>query len=475
MKHIFYLFLLALFSWQTANAQCTSPIGNRLGSKATGNWNTCGTWLYGNPPTTDPCPVWSTLVGSNFGAEIRSPDSVSVSGSIASNLAGVRDVVVFSGAKLYYNLSYTANTSGTYKLQVCGVLRVAGGTVDYSNHDLIVESGGSVYVTGGTLRVNSITVKNNGNIYISGSGILSRDVASNGFVVDSGGTVTISGTSARLSYHGVTGTLSSKIHGTLDLTNSMTGSNSTNVQLGKVFVESFKTKGRIRTQTAHLCSVEFATEAANNFFGFNSDYGGTVEFYGMSSITLTSSFRTTVYDVEVNLTGGANLSLGTLSCLNIVGNLYLTNGNLNLNGQRLILRGTILYNGTSHINPSVFGGEIVFAGKIGFISDPCNTYSSGITTNLPSTGGTSIRSQGGWVDIKAPQLRLSAAVGGAATLRKLTIWREDVVHLRSNLTVTDTLHLRTGVLRTYPSPQCIVTVTNTDSSGVIHNTTGFTV
>ncbi len=68
---------------------------------------------------------------------------------------------------------------------------------------------------------------------------------------------------------------------------------------------------------------------------------------------------------------------------------------------------------------------------------------------------------------------MSSSQGGSATLMNLRSHREDVVHLKSDLSVNTQLILETSKLRTYPGS--IVTVTNRASSAVIHNSTAFTV
>ena len=81
------------------------------------------------------------------------------------------------------------------------------------------------------------------------------------------------------------------------------------------------------------------TQAAdNNFRGWNSDYGGTVEYYGSTAITLALYSRYEYYSLKVSC---PRLTLYTTT--DVVGEVDLSGGNLALNGKTLRIRGTIRY------------------------------------------------------------------------------------------------------------------------------------
>jgi hypothetical protein len=288
----------------------------------------------------------------------------------------------------------------------------------------VVESGGTINLNGGELRFED---------------------AVNGVWIKAGGTLNINSGSSRLNYNGGS-TLSTEVEGTVDCKASLTSANYSNFELGTVFVASNTSTGRIRTQNAYTPQTSTNVSSANNFFGFNDSYGGTVEYYGSSSITLDTYSRNYFYDLEVNTTG--NLSLYSSGCTSVSGNLYLKTGNLRLNNKQINIHGTIVYGAGRYIDATGGAGKVHLQGKITSTVSPCMNYFTSITTDLPAVGGTSIYSQGALVDIKNPELRFSNAGGSTATLSELKIFRSDIVTMKDNITVTDLLSVKVGILKT---------------------------
>ncbi len=77
--------------------------------------------------------------------------------------------------------------------------------------------------------------------------------------------------------------------------------------------------GLIRTQTAYVPLADLTRAADNNFWGWNSDYGGTVEYYGSTAITLALNSRYEYYSLKVSC---PQLSLYTTT--DVVGELDLS-------------------------------------------------------------------------------------------------------------------------------------------------------
>ncbi|MCX7607324.1 MAG: hypothetical protein N2170_08705, partial [Bacteroidia bacterium] len=236
---------------------------------------------------------------------------------------------------------------------------------------------------------------------------------------------------------------------TIDCKNHLSSTNYTNFDLGYVRVTNGTSTGRIRTQTAFIPSAEWTRSASNNFWGFNSDYGGTVEYYGSNPITLQLNSRYEYYDMEINC---PVLSLYTTT--DVVGVLYLRGGDLHLNGRTLRLRGTVSYTDSYGLRGSTTSRLEV----VGKLSSP---VSPGLTTYL-------ISSQNASVNCRNLPLRFTS---GYRELKTLWLYREDVVMLNSSLDVYDTLHLETGILRS--SSANLLTVRNPAPSSVLHRTTGW--
>jgi hypothetical protein len=65
-------------------------------------------------------------------------------------------------------------------------------------------------------------------------------------------------------------------------------------------VNSGISTGLIRTQTPYVPLADLTRAADNNFWGWNSDYGGTVEYYGSTAITLALYSRYEYYSLKVS-------------------------------------------------------------------------------------------------------------------------------------------------------------------------------
>jgi hypothetical protein len=347
------------------------------------------------------------------------------------------------------NISSTAaghnRQMGNLIIKNGGVLNITAGTYTVTG-TITVESGGTLNVNGGTL----ITSQSSGNsllvygIINIGAGRLERKTK---MIIYNGGLIKLTAGTGYLAFSGF-GSNYSQIDGTFDCQNFLTNTNRSNYSLGYVSVASNTTTGHIRTQTAYTPGGYYSDiSAVNNFFGFNDNYGGTVEYYGSTAITLDgSNSRFYYYDLEVNTTG--HLKLGYSVCTNLTGNLYLKTGNLNLNAKQINIHGTIIYSAGKYFDASIAGGKVHIAGKTSSIASPCSNYFTSITTGIPVAGGTSIYSQGSTVDIKNPELRFSAAGGGSASISELKIFRSDIVILKDNLTITDLLSIKVGILKT---------------------------
>ncbi|MDW8415922.1 MAG: hypothetical protein RML92_00020 [Bacteroidia bacterium] len=382
---------------------------------------------------------------------INNGHTVTISGSIPSNLQNCRSIYILSGGTLSIQTSYTGNTSGAYELNVCGTLTISSGTADFSNFDLIVRNGGMVNINGGTLQVNSIYVQNGGTIRLNGGRLARRCLSSTTVAlrVDPGGLIEINNGSSRLDLHSCISSTYTILDGTIDCKNHLSSTNYTNFDLGYVRVTNGTSTGRIRTQTAFIPSAEWTRSASNNFWGFNSDYGGTVEYYGTNPITLQLNSRYEYYDLEVNCP-----VLFLYTTTDVVGVLYLRGGDLNLNGRTLRLRGTVSYTGSYGLRGSTTSRLEV----VGKLSSPINP---GLTTYL-------ISSQNASINCRNLPLRFTS---GYRDLKTLWLYREDVVMLNSPLDVYDTLNLETGILRT--SSTNLLTVRNTVPGSVLHHTTGW--
>lgn len=383
---------------------------------------------------------------------ISTGHTVTISGSIPSNLQYCRSIYIRSGATLQIQAPYQGNSSGSYVLDVCGTLTLnLSGTADFSKFDLIVHSGGVVNSNGGTLRVNRIHIESGGIVRLNGGRIERACLSSTtpALRIDPGGLLEINNGSSQLSLHSCLGSTYTLLDGTIDCKNHLSSSNYANFQLGYVRVTNGTSTGRIRTQTAFIPSAEWLRSASNNFWGFNSDYGGTVEYYGSTTISLQLSSRQEYYDLEVNC---PQLNLYTTT--DVVGVLYLSGGYLNLNGKTLRLRGTVRYSGTYALQGSL-ASRLEVVGKFPSpISPALNPYQ--------------ISSQNTSVNCRNLPLRFRA---GFANLKTFWLNREDAVELQSPLDIYDTLHLQTGILRTTSTN--LLTVRNPAPQAVLHRTTGW--
>ncbi|GIV25760.1 MAG: hypothetical protein KatS3mg026_1452 [Bacteroidia bacterium] len=273
-----------------------------------------------------------------------------------------------------------------------------------------------------------------------------------GLDIQAGGLLNINSASAQLQVHSCLGTAYTRLNGTIDCKNACTSTSYSNFQLGKVFVSPGTSTGLIRTQTAYVPLADLTRAADNNFWGWNSDYGGTVEYYGTSAISLALYSRYEYYTLKVSC---PQLSLYTTT--DVVGELALTGGKLALNGKTLRIRGTIRY-GTGH---HLIGDPSARLEVVGKLSSP---ISPGLTTYLISSQGVS------GINCRNLALRFGGAASGQS-LKTLWLYREDAVELQSPLDIYDTLNLETGILRT--STANLLTVLNTNPTAVLHHTTGW--
>jgi hypothetical protein len=434
-----------------------SALYETYAAQATSNWGG-NTWMSGGVP------------GLVFPTASNSHNAVIYAGHTKTHDASSGDVNTSGYVEVYgtLNLGKTTGTKniGTLRVKNGGIVNITAGTYTITN-SIIVEAGGIININGGTLLA-SATSGNSVNVYGTiklNGGILERKAK---LIIYQGGLIEVNSSSSRLTWSGFS-TNYSQIDGTFDCKNYLTSANRTNFALGLINVTANTTTGRIRTMNAYTPGGDYSNiTASNNFFGFNSTYGGTVEYYGTSTITLDgSNSRYYYYDLEVNTTGG--LLLGYSVCTNVVGNLYLKAGNLNLNGRQINLHGTIVYSPNRYIISSSTG-KLHIAGKTSSDVSPCMNYFSSITTDLPSTGGTSIYSQGALVDIKHPELRFTSAGSGNANISELKIFRSDLVILKDNLTVYDLLSVKVGVLKTLTNT---VFLNNSGTTALEYQTTNY--
>ncbi len=442
--------LIPVLGWVWA--QCGTCIGsNCLNSSRTGQWTDCNTWASGTF-----CGVWTTFQMNSRYPIINTGHTVTISGTtIPSNLQYCRSIYIRSGATLNIQAPYTGNTSGSYVLDVCGTLNInLSGMADFSRFELIVHNGGVVNITTGTLRVYRIVIESGGVINLNG-GRLERQCLSSstpGLDIHAGGTLNLNSSSAQLQVHSCLGTAYTRLHGTIDCKSSCTSTSYGNFQLGKVIVNPGVSTGLIRTQTAYVPLADLTRAADNNFWGWNSDYGGTVEYYGSMSVSLGLHSRYEYYSLKVSC---PQLFLYTTT--DVVGELDLTGGNLALNGKTLRIRGTIRY-GTGRY---LIGDNLARLEVVGKFPSP---ISSGLSPYLISSQGVS--------GINCRNLRLRFGGGSSGqSLKTLWLYREDAVQLESPLDVYDTLNLQTGILRT--STANLLTVRNTNPGAVLHRTTGW--
>ncbi len=386
---------------------------------------------------------------------INTGHTVTISGTISSNLQNCRSIYIRSGATLNIQSPYSGNTSGSYVLDVCGTLNInLSGTSDFSNFDLIVRSGGVVNITAGTLRVYWIVIESGGVINLNG-GRLERQCLSSttpGLDIQAGGTLNINSSTAQLQVHSCLGTAYTRLHGTIDCKSSCTATSYGNFQLGKVIVNSGVSTGLIRTQTAYVPLADLTRAADNNFWGWNSDYGGTVEYYGSTPITLALHSRYEYYSLKVSCP-----QLAIYTTTDVVGELDLSGGNLALNGKTLRIRGTIRY-GTGRY---LIGDNIA---RLEVVGKPPSPTSPGLTTYLISSQGIS------GINCRNLSLRFGGGASGQS-LKILWLYREDAVELQSSLDIYDTLNLETGILRT--SATNLLTVRNSAPGAVLHHTTSW--
>ncbi len=184
--------LIPVIGWLWA--QCGSCIGsNCLSSSQTGSWTSCNTWASGSL-----CGVWSTFQMNTRYPIINTSHTVTISGTIPTNLQNCLSIYIRSGATLNIQSPYTGNTSGSYVLDVCGTLNInLSGMADFSKFDLIVHNGGVVNITAGTLRVYRIVIESGGVINLNG-GRLERQCLSSttpGLDIQAGGTLNINSSS----------------------------------------------------------------------------------------------------------------------------------------------------------------------------------------------------------------------------------------------------------------------------------------
>jgi len=452
-----HLLLLFLFQLNIAAvmAQCPTCPASCITSTGTGSWDDCLKWSGVS------CTGWSTAtIMGNRRQVVQSGHTVSVPATVSSFHARSMGIYVNSGGTLNIGGAINGNSYSATVISVAGTLNVTAGNSNFDGSTLTVCNGGVVNISGGQLKVSSIVVESGGTINISGSGDLARTNRPTGLNIKFGGTININSSTAKLSEIGTIGTRASTIDGTLDVKNSMTSAKQGNVALGDVSVTNNTSTGRIRTQTAYLPSHTTTVPAAsaNDFFASNSDYGGTVEYYGGSAITLNSTWsRYYYYDLDIN----TNVTL--ISETFVRGTLNLRGGNLTLSGKKLNIIGTISYTGTYYIVGDALA-EIEFRGKL---STNNSFVSPGMTTYLINSFGVAN------VNCKNPQLRMSSASLGAATLKTLTINREDVVYVNySRITINTLLDLKRGIFRTSDTEQSHLYVSLSDSLAVKHFTTG---
>ncbi|GIV25759.1 MAG: hypothetical protein KatS3mg026_1451 [Bacteroidia bacterium] len=169
MRYAFFLGLAWLLY-----GQCGTCIGsNCLNSSQTGLWTSCNTWEGGSF-----CGVWSSFQMNSRYPIINTGHTVTIAGSIPSNLQNCRSIYIRSGGTLTIQTPYTGNTLGSYVLDVCGTLNInLTGTADFSEFELIVHNGGVVNINSGTLRVYRIVIESGGVINLNG-GRLERECLS---------------------------------------------------------------------------------------------------------------------------------------------------------------------------------------------------------------------------------------------------------------------------------------------------------
>ncbi len=436
----FYLDNVKVTSSAGGGGTCGTCIGLCLNSTQNGNWTNCNTWEGGAN-----CGWWGSFAMSNRSVIIN--NNVTVSGIIPNNLKNCQSIYIRSGGTLTFSTSYPGNSSGSYVIDVCGTLNIDAGTMNFDRFELLVHSGGVVNINAGTLTVNNIVVESGGVINLNG-GTLERTCgtwSSQGLIVQEGGLINVNSSLAKLSVYSCFGTPYTLLDGTIDCKNSLSFSNYTNIKLGNVRVTNNTSTGRIRTQTAYIPMAEWNRSAANNFWGFNSGYGGTVEYYGNSSIFLGLSSRYEYYDLELN----TNVYLYRET--DVVGMLYLKGGNLKINGKRLVLHGSVSYTSPYTIDG---GGTLEIVGKLSGLKD------AGLTTYLISTQGNNN------VNVRNMPLRF-----GSSQLDTLRLFREDVVMLQTPVRITGQLQLDRGILHTdatnYPA------IENPASDAVRHKTKGY--
>ncbi|MBX3102096.1 MAG: T9SS type A sorting domain-containing protein [Bacteroidetes bacterium] len=431
------------------------------------NWNLCTTTCAGACVVT-----WTTVTFNTRDMNIK--HVVTVDAGYNTNHRHIGSIYIDPSASLTLNTAWPGRTSGSFNINVCGTLTVASGTSDFGNHTLTVNNGGIVNITGGELEVDKVVVKSGGTLNLNG-GTLRRACGSSaavGLTVEDGGTVNINSASSALN---ITSSCLSEpytvLDGTIDCKGFLTSSTiASRFRLGFCRVTNNTSTGKIRTQTQYTPSIDWQTttppyssrSANGTFTGYSSTYGGTVEYYGSSNITLDNSALQSLYqyyNLEVNLTGVAELRLGKSSIFDVVGVLYLTSGNLNINGYHLRLRGTVVY-GSGNLK-STSGGTLTVVGKLSGAS--ADFTSNGMTTYQIWAKSKAVSAN---INTRNPELRF---VSGGRTLGTLVIDREDVTHLSTDLSITTKLNLNRGILN---NGSTVLHVTSTATDAVEHNTTG---
>ncbi|HBG71777.1 MAG: hypothetical protein A2W93_06300 [Bacteroidetes bacterium GWF2_43_63] len=387
-------------------------------------------------------------------------------------------MLISAGHVVTYNLT-TLNTSGS--LTVNGTWKCStNGTVGA----LVINSGGVFTITGGTFTCSSITINSGGTLNVNGGTISLTNTSGNSLVVNgtlnlgaagigggqinnksniivsTTGVVNINHSSAKLNYTGTGSNTTNPMDGTIECNGILTSSNYYNFDFGFIMVTSGTSTGLIRSQTAYIPSNN-TWSAANNFFGFNSTYGGTVEYYGTSDISFGLYSQRTYHTLKISNTNALCVLLYSTYCYSTsILNLANTSSFINIGSAKLFIRGTIKYTGNSYIKTSS-SSNLAVHGYIG-ASTICADNTAGVVSTVSSENTS--------VNIMQPLLRFSPAGGSTGFLNSLDLYREDVVTINDNVNVSGTLSLRRGILKTN---SYILYLSNTTPSSLTYNTVGF--
>lgn len=360
-------------------------------------------------------------------------------------------------------------TVGAIVISSGGILTITSGTFDCSS--ITINSGGIINVTGGVLRCSGAVIIN-GTLNLNG-GELSfgyNSVGMGSLTINTGGLININSNAStcKLNYTGTSGTspyVYTLLDGTIDCKSYITSSTiASRFEVGYVSVSSNTSTGLIKTETAFIVgstSNTNANVANNNFFGFNSTYGGTVEYYGSSVISFESSSQQRYHTLKISNTNASCVSLYSTYCYSTsILNLANTLSFINIGSAKLFIRGTIRYTGNSYIKTSSSSNLAVH----GYLSSTtiCADLSTGVTSTVSSENTS--------VNIMQPLLKFSPSGGSTGLLNSLDLYREDVVTINDNVTVSGTLSLRRGILKTN---SYILFLSNTTPSSLTYNTVGF--